>query len=230
MRKNLVRYGTALAGIAAGTLGLAACGVDSNPYLVISAFHRLEIEDDACTWSDLPVVGGTFDAGISALAGGVGGTYTQYVRLDNMMLPTDDEAEQRLNTTWIQLTEFEISFDRTEPWGFLPESRTVPTAFVAQSESENYVPVPAFDSQLAKLMIEGPGSPIAAEFSCADLIVTYKARGVMGDGTEVESNAVDFPMTICNGAVRCPPGFLAKGCSFVQPDGFICEEPEETTP
>ena len=226
MRKNLVRFGTALVGLAAATSGLAACGVDSNPYLVISAFHRLDVEDDGCKWSELPVVGGTFDAGVSAHAGAGRGTYTQYVRIDNIMPPNGDDDEQRLNTTWIQLTEFEVSFDRTGPWAFLPASRVIPTAFVAQSESENFVPVPALDPQVAKLMIEGSGSPIAEDGACAELIVTYQARGVMGDGTEIESNVVDFPMTICNGAVGCPMGFLSKGCSFVQPDGFICEEPE----
>jgi len=223
MRKNAIRITTALAGLATA-LSSAACGIDANPSMVIKAFHGLTVGTDGCTYSERPVVGGTFDAGLSAAGGG---GYSVYVRIDNLMPGNENEDEGRQNTTFVQLTSFEVKYANAGAWAFLPSGKTLPAGFVMESSSENYVPVDPIDPQIAKLMLEGKDgipSPIAEPGSCADLLLTFQANGMMGDGSEIESNEIDFPVTICNQAIGCALGTHPVGCSFVQPDGYTCEE------
>ena len=223
MRKNAIRITTVLAGLATA-LSSAACGIDANPSMVIKAFHGLKVDTDGCTYSDAAVVGGTFDAGLSAVGGGA---YSVYARIDNLMPGNENLDEGRQNTTFVQLTSVDVKYANTDAWAFLPSGKTLPAGFVMESSSENYVPINPIDPQTAKLMLEGKDgvpSPIAEPGSCADLLLTVQARGIMGDGSDIESNEIDFPVTVCNTAVGCPAGTqLGDACTLVQPDGFKCE-------
>ncbi|WP_373044968.1 hypothetical protein [Vulgatibacter sp.] len=232
MRKNLIRIGTALAGFIAATLGLAACGVDSSPSMTIEGFHSIKLEADGCTFNtDIMSTGGTFDAGASAQGGG---EFFTWMRIHNSMQSTasDEEWEERQDTNWIQLTEVRIRYQNKGAWSFLPAKRTIPTGIVIDSSAELYKSVAPFDQAMAQLMIDGANgvaSPIPNPGDCADLIVTMQAAGVMGDGSDIESNEIDYTVSICNQVVGCPAGWIPTGCSFVQPDGFTCEEPEAPT-
>jgi len=223
MRKYVKGIVAAAGGLTAGALGFAACGVDSAPSLVISSFHSLSpTGPGTCTFRSEPSSGGTYFASIGAATGS---GYFVYVSIDNSM-PSNANAEVgRLDTNWVQLTEVTVTYDNEGPWSFLPRRHRTAAGIRIGSSGTLVHAVEAIPPSIAQLMLTGADgipSPIEAINACESLLLTFRAKGRMGDGTTIETNEIDFPVTICNVPDICPVGNAY--CTVAQPDGFECAD------
>lgn len=227
MNKNLIRTATAAIGLAATLGGLAACGVESSPSFTLAAFHGLKVETDSCTYTEDLRGGGLFDALVSSQSGS---PYVLYLELQNNLASNEDESSHRLNTNKIQLTEIEVSYQNEGAWSFLPKKTRIPAGAVIDTNGSLFISVGAMDKAFADLALtgkDGVASPIGGPNDSSELLLTFKAKGRMGDGTDIESNELDYTVSICNGCMM-PMCNVEAACALAQPDGIKCAE--ETAP
>src|SRR5262245_1412014 len=181
------------AGWAAAVLLLAGagCSVDTQSSVVIDGFYALvsDPENNICVHADeeTPMTQGGYDAGLGQL----GTSYYEYILVRNNLPENSDASAGRLNSNDFQVQAVEVSIGNTGPWKFLPASQTVAVSAGVRVGGTIFLPVPIFSPTLAAAMIEGkPGqpSPVAAEGDAFPLNVRVRARGVLLDGSEVETN------------------------------------------
>lgn len=225
MRKNLIRIST-LAGLAVAALGLVSCEQEVNPIVISSVHHLVPDANGGGCSPEQDLASGSGTAYVRSIAE-QGAYYAVYLRIRNAMPDNSDEAAGRVTTTNVQLTRVEIRYDGGEAWSFLPRKRVLSAGIEIDPQGELWKAVDVIDSELGALMLrggDGAASPIASGGACAPLLVTFKAYGRMGDGTEVESNELDYPVTLCNVYGGCvDPEQSPVGCTTGQPDGFTCE-------
>lgn len=223
-------------------LALAAgggCTIDTQSSIVVDGFYPLvyEISENTCRHGDEenPITSGSYDAGLGQL----GTSYYAYVLVRNNLPDNSDESAGRLNSNDFQLRAVDVSIDNSGPWRFLPSTQTVALSAGVQVAGRIFVPVPLISPTLAAAIVQGTPelpSPVANEGDSFPLMIRLRARGVLLDGSEIESNEMLFPITVHNrrGDLGCPAGQTISGCSIVftnqgafpvQPDGWTCVTP-----
>jgi hypothetical protein len=225
--------------LAVALLAGTACSVDTQSSIVIDGFFPLTFDDGstACVPGDQdnPITSGTYDAGLGQL----GVSYYTYVLVRNNLPDNSDNSAGRLNSNDFQLRSLEVTIDNAKPWQFLPSKQIVNASAGVRVAGTSFVPVPLISPTLAASMVQGSPaapSPIANEGSQFAINVRVRAKGVLNDGSEVESNEMSFPMTISNHKLGnpCQTNQLLSGCTVVdtaqgtfpvQSDGWTCVTP-----
>ena len=214
-----LRFGCTLALLSA--VGVAwACGdANGTEALTLKSFHGLKASKDGCSYSTEGVVGGLYDVQLATLQGG--GDYSLYLELVNNLKSNENQGAGRLNTNQVKVTSVEISFDRSGPWSFLPSSVEIPTGIVVDTGEKAFAPIGAIPTTVAAKMFDRPD--VFAKGG-VPLRFTAKAKGVLFDGTDAESNDLPFSIDVCSGCFEpCRGSFPEAACSSnAQPDGWTC--------
>lgn len=217
-------------------LASAGCDVDTPSGIVLDGFHPLVFDETSqdCTHAEADQwnTSGTYDAGFGQL----GRSFYKYLHVRNTLPANEDLSAGRLNTNDFQLIAIEITIDNSGPWKFLPASQSVPLSSGVQVNGTAFVEVPLISPTLAAAMVQGTPespSPVGAEGDSFPLLLRVRARGQLLDGSDVETNELQFPVTITNQRARanCGTGQIPAGCGLialtdtivpVQYDGWSC--------
>lgn len=225
MRKNLANG--LLATMVAVAGGSFACGMDENPSLTLSEFRAIDPEGDTCTFTDGPMGGIVFDAGRGAATGS---PWITYVVVNNHLEDNADPEVGRLNTNKVRIEEVLLRVKPTGGWKFAEQKRRLQvTGMMIDSGGTLIQSVPAIDQALAAMLVEQ--GPISEFGKMASLSLRFQVKGKLLDGTSIESNELDYVLSVCNECMLgCPIGKApANICSPVQSDGFSCEDVEDET-
>lgn len=221
MRKKLTT-GLLATMVAAAT----ACGMDENPSLTLSEFRAIDPSGEGCTFSTEPRSGIIFDAG---RAEATGTPWITYVVVNNHLENNADAEVGRLNSNKVRVEEVVLRVKPTGGWKFAEQKRRIQvTGMMIDSGGTLIQSVPAIDRELAAMLVE-KGS-IWERGAMASLSLSFQVKGKLLDGTSIESNELDYVLSVCNECILgCGLGQVpANICSAVQTDGFSCEDaPDE---
>lgn len=226
MRKDFIRIALGTA-VVVGIL--TGCGVESYPSLTLTAFHGAIVGEDggACVNTEVPISGMRFDAGVSAVRGD---PFILYLAVSNNLASTEDVDAGRVNTNKVSVTSVEVEYDNSGVWSFLPNGTVIPAGQVIDTDEIYFEPISAIDGKVARLMVEGKdgvASPLVGGGVFQPLLMTFRVKGQLQDGTEVESNALDHTIYVCNDCLpECEErGLLTSGCSAATAGAYTCIDP-----
>ena len=150
------------------------------------------------------------------------------------------EPDGRTQTTDVLLTEAVVELSTFDVLNAnLPPRRVVPFVTNVNLNSISAVGVEVLDAAMIEAIRQSPQfltvnaqSQVKALRTTMTIVATIKYRGHTVGGAEVESNTVNFPITLCNGcSVYYPPSADTGGESSPNCSGGADEElPEITCP
>lgn len=213
-----LRFGFTLALLS--VVGVAwACGdADGTEALTLKAFHGLKASKDGCSHTENGIVGGLYDVKLASEGGGDFGIYLELV---NNLKSNENLGAGRLNSNQVKVTKVEVSFERTGPWGFLPEKLEIPTGIVVDTGETHFTPIGAIPQSVAEAMFDRP-DVFPDGIGRVPLRFSAKAFGTLFDGTDATSNDLSFQIDVCRGCLVTCAVAEAVCSSAAQPDGWAC--------
>lgn len=198
---------------------VAACGEGEVPEaMTLKAFHGLSPGKDGCVHADLPSTQGLFD--VRKSSSGYGDFYV-YLQLQNNLKSNEDLGVGRLDTNWVKVESYELRYDRSGPWAFLPESHTIETGTVIETSEKYYAPIVAIPQGIARLINERTD---LFEMGPVELRISVRAKGKLFDGSSAVSNDLGYTVAICRDCfLPCGGGSIEAMCAAgAQPDAYKC--------
>lgn len=202
------------------------CAMDENPSLTLSEFRAIDPSGEGCTFTDAPMGGIVFDAGRSAASGS---PWITYVVVNNHLEDNSDAEVGRLNSNKVRVEEVILRIKPKGGWTFGEQKKRLQvTGMMIDSGGTLIQSVPALDAEMAAMLLEQ--GTIGDRGQMASVSLSFQVKGRLLDGTSIESNELDYVLSVCNECMLgCPVGKVPMNiCSPVQTDGFSCEDaPDE---